>query len=240
MTISTALLQLVADNPRLSKSVLDSVASPGSRVLPLELPAVDAVLPGGGLPRAAVVEIASPRGLARATRFALAACASAQAEARRRSGDDRTEGAWCAWIDPGASLFAPGAAIAGVDLERLLVVRPPLEALARVAVRVAESRAMSAIVIDTSGIPGGSLDSRMDRWATVVRRLALAVEDADTVVLLLTDSRAARSAPLPVAMRIELESHLTRSEQGQRDRVQLRVAKDRRGRVGSPVIAAVA
>ncbi len=67
---------------------------PASRekALPLGYQALDEALPGAGLPRGAVVEIASPRGLARATSIALMACASAQAEARLR-GVHGTEGA---------------------------------------------------------------------------------------------------------------------------------------------------
>jgi recombination protein RecA len=182
-----------------------------------------------------VIEIASPRGLARATSLALAACASAQEEARR-TGVERTEGAWCAWIDPTETLFAPAAAAATVDLTRLLVVRPPLEALARVAVRVVASRAFVVVVIDTTGVPGivGRIE-RLDRWPNVVRRLALAVEGTDTTVVLLTDVRAERSLPLPVAMRLEVE----RPSHPAIDRVLLRVAKDRRGRVSPPTMVAL-
>ena len=97
-----------------------------SGVLPLGLPSIDAVLPDGGLPRGAIVELSAPHGLARATTLALAACASAQAEARIR-GAAGTEGAWCAWIDCDGSLFAPAVMRAGVDAARLLVVRPPAE-----------------------------------------------------------------------------------------------------------------
>lgn len=197
-----------------------------AKSLPLGLGRLDEALPEAGLPRGAVVEIAAPRGLARGTTIALAACASAQAEARLRGGRE-TAGAFCAWLDPGASLFAPAVARAGVDLERLLVVRPPLEALARVAVRVSESRAFKVVVIDAAGVPGGALDLRLDRWPNIVRRLALAVERSDSAVLLLTDSTAARALPLPVAMRLEVERL---SE----DRVTVRVAKERRGRVSPP------
>ena len=200
---------------------------PAVPALSLRAKSIDDVLPEGGLPRGAVIEIASPRGLARATSIGLAACASAQAEARCR-GTERTDGAWCAWIDPGETLFAPGVVRADVDLTRLLVVRPPPEALARVAVRVAASRAFAVIVIDVGAIPGSRLSApqRMDRWPNVVRRLALAVEGTDTSVILITDGRAARSVPLPVAMRLEVERPSI-------DRLLLRVAKDRRGRVGA-------
>ena len=120
----------------------------------------DEVLPDGGLPRGAVVELASPYGLATATSIALAACASAQAEAKLRGGEG-TAGAWCAWIEPaprgdGAAdqpLRARGGA--GGRRSRAPPGDPPApDALARVAVRVAESRVFSVIVIDLAGVPG--------------------------------------------------------------------------------------
>lgn len=212
------------------------------KTLPLGLRSIDAALPDGGLPRGAVVEIASARGLGRATSLSLAACASAQALARLRSGDRRTVGAWCAFVDPWSTLHAAGVLGAGVDPTRLLVVRPPLEALARVAVRVVTSRAFSVVVIDTASLPGspsapsGRRGVDLDRWGTTVRRLALAVERADTTVLLLTDSLARRSMPLPVAMRLELARSLAPSlHAGARVSLSLSVAKERRGRVSGPV-----
>src|SRR5687767_6270495 len=72
----------------------------GTVGLTTTLAAIDEVLPDGGLPRGAVVELASASGLGRATTVALAACAAAQREARLRSGDPATVGAWCAFIDP--------------------------------------------------------------------------------------------------------------------------------------------
>lgn len=200
-----------------------STSSDRAKTLPLGLRSVDAALPEGGLPRGVVVELSAPQGLARATTLALSLCASAQADARHRSSDD-TQGAWCAWLDPTATLFAPGAARVGVDLERLLVIRPGLEDLSRVAVRVAQSHAFSVVVIDTAGVPGCRGETRLDRWVTIVRRLALAVEGSDTTVLLLTDANASRAMPLPAAMRIEIERLAE-------DKLGLRVAKDRAGRV---------
>lgn len=204
-------------------------------LLPSGHASLEALLPDGGIPRGAVVEIASPHGLARATSFALATCAAAQAEATLRGGV-RSVGAFCAFIDPWSTLHAPAVLRHNVDLERLLVVRPPLGALARVAVRMAESRAFAVLVVDTVGPPGAVVPDadhpvessvRLDRWSTVVRRLALAVERTDTALLLLTDVSAHRPLPLPVALRIELARSPTQW--------QLRVAKDRHGRVRSPV-----
>jgi recombination protein RecA len=201
------------------------------RSMPVRFGNLDSVLPDGGLPRGAVVELASPYGLARATSIALAACASAQAEAKLRGGEG-TAGAWCAWIEAAATgavptLFAPAAARAGVDLGRLLVIRPPSESLARAAARAAESRVFSVIVIDLVGVPGRKAEARLDRWVNPVRRLALAVEETETTVVLLTDALAARPMPLPVAMRLEIERAAA-------ERLTVAVAKDRRGRVTGP------
>lgn len=199
------------------------------RSIPLHLGNLDAALPDGGLPRGAVVELASPYGLARTTSMALAACASAQAEAKLRGGEG-TAGAWCAWIEVGGAqptLFAPAAARAGVDLSRLLVIRPPAAQLARAAARAAESRVFSVIVIDLVGVPGKRAEARLDRWVNPVRRLAIAVEGMETTVLILSDSLSPRPLPLPVAMRIELERPGV-------DRISVAIAKDRRGRVSGP------
>jgi hypothetical protein len=193
-------------------------------------PTIDDALPDGGLPRGAVVEIASPRMLGRSTAIALRACAAFQAEARLRSGD-ATAGAWCAFVDPWSTLHAPAVRASGVDPTRLLVVRSPIEALSRVAVRVAESRIFGVVVVDTSSVPGVASASvpaaRLDRWGTVVRRLSLAVERTDTTVILLTDRAAPRTMPLPVALRLEVSSTLSGF-------IQVRVAKDRHGRVAPP------
>lgn len=213
-----------------------------AKALPIGIRCIDEALPEAGLPRGAVVEIAAPRGLARATTLALGACASAQSAARLRAGASAT-GAWCAWIEPVATLFAPAVARAGVDLARLLVVRPTFDVLGRVAVRVAASRAFSVVVVDIASVPGSRSDAMagaqngraapiagtsMDRWTTTVRRLALAIEGSDTTVVLLTDRHAARSMPLPTAMRLELD-------RPSEDALSLRIAKERRGRIMAPV-----
>ena len=112
---------------------------------------------------------------------------------------------------------------------RLLVVRPPPEKLAKVAVRMAESRAFSVLVIDTTGALGDHDRVRSDevgRWTTTVRRLSLAIEGSDRTIVMLTDLWAQRPMVLPVAMRIEIERPAA-------DRLYVRVGKDRYGRVTS-------
>jgi recombination protein RecA len=99
-----------------------------------------------------------------------------------------------------------------------------VEAIAKSAVRVASSRAFALVAIDLCPLLGLASGVRLDRWINVVRRLALAVEEASTTILLLTDASAHRALPLPVAMRLELVRDRERG-------TLLRVAKERHGRL---------
>ncbi len=224
--------EMLASLRRMSQAICSEaegqeIQKPRAKALPLGLGRMDEMLPEAGLPRGSVVEFAAPRGLGGVTTLALSACASAQAEARLRGGDS-TAGAFCAWIEPCASLFAPAVARAGVDLSRLLVVRPDINDLAKVSVRIASSHIFKVVVVDTVGLPGAPSLERLDRWANVVRRLSLSIEKSDTTIVLITDSMIMRSLPLPVAMRLEVQRL---SE----ERLSVRVAKERRGRISPPV-----
>jgi recombination protein RecA len=198
---------------------------PAPGALTLSWPGLGDLLPDGGLPRG-VVELAAPRALGGSTSVALAAV---------RAGQARAAGAWCAWLDPEGTLHAPGVVAAGVDLDRMLVVRPPRAQLARVAVKVVGAGAFEVVVVDFDAVPGATLaaDARPQvakkrrAWApeVLVRKLALSAESSGSTVLLLTDGARPRSIPWPVALRLEL-SRPTRSE------LVVRVAKDRRGRIG--------
>lgn len=198
--------------------------------------ALDDALPDGGLPRG-VIELASPRALGGATSVAIAAVRAAQAKDAR---------AWCGWIDPEGTLYAPGLARGGVDLARLLVVRPPRAELGRVAVKVAAARALDVLVVDMDacGVSGGLRGAwpspepmdpkppkeleRQGRRAVppevIVRKLALLAEEGGTCILLITDRDAPRRAAWPVALRLELERGP--------ESLTVRVAKDKRGRIG--------
>src|SRR5580704_672193 len=197
-----------------------------SSALTLPWPGLGDLLPDGGLPRG-VVELAAPRALGGSTSVALAAVRSGQARARS---------AWCAWIDPEGTLHAPGVVAAGVDLDRLFVVRPPRAQLARVAVKVVGAGAFEVVVVDCDAVPGASVDTgaaevmavkKRKTWApeVLVRKLALSAEASGSTVLLLTDSMRPRAMPWPVSLRLEL-SRPTRND------LMVRVAKDRRGRIG--------
>jgi hypothetical protein len=159
------------------------------------LPELDALLPGGGLAWGSVVELMAPRGLGLSTSLALAICAAAQ----RHKNDS-----WCAFVDPTRSLHGAGVGASGVDGGRLLLVRPQLDAVGRVALRLAQSHLFSAVVVDTGGVPGAAGLDSLGPWVALSRRLATASEKGPGLVLLLTPRELGRPLPLPVAERIEL------------------------------------
>jgi len=218
-------------------------------VLALGVGALDDVLPQRGLACGSVIELQVRGPSGAATSFALSACRAAQrgnaaqwgsaapcpdrADAGRadagRADAGRAEPGqrnWCAFIDPSATLFAPGVAQLGLDLDRLLVVRPDVESIGRVAVRIAEANFVSVLVIDLRGAMNDlSVDERL--WQRTIRRLALIVKSTATCVLVLTRAQQSQSLPLPTFMRLEFA-------RTSREAFEVRVAKDRTGRVSAP------
>ncbi len=191
--------------------------------LPFGVAELDALLPDGGLVRSSVVELCAAGEGALGTSLGLAACAQAQAELRARGGNTP----WCAFLDPSGTLYGPGVAAAGVELSRLLVVRPPLEALSRVVLRLVESQAFAVVVVDLTGVVGARVAVSLGTWPRVIRRLAMGLEGTGHNVLLLTRAADRRPLPLPVAQRLELSRPTA-------DKLWVRLAKDQRGRVSSP------
>ncbi len=214
---------------------------PAAKVLSLGWPELERVLPDHGLPRG-IVELAMPRKRAAfrggATTIALAAVRAVHREDSQ---------AWCAWITPtdAPPLYAPRVAQGGVDLDRLLVVRPDPASLARTVVKVGSSGAFDLVVVDAfSGLggklaqagasaPEGPSKSRTPSRTTarrvdgsvVVRKLALAAEEQGTTFVLLTNAYAPRPVPWPVALRLDVERR--------NESVAVRVTKDRFGRASS-------
>ena len=203
--VEALLTQLGPPEGRLVARVHLAHAPETEHSLALEWPELDALLPDGGLPRG-VVELAAPLGRGGATSVALAAV---------RAGQARGKKAWCAWVDPEGTLHAPGVVAAGVELERMFVVRAPRTGLARAALKVVASGAFEVVVIDLHSPP---------RAEMLVRKLALAAEPSGATVLLLTDSTRPRAVPWPVSLRLELSRPDLRT-------LSVRVAKDRRARV---------
>lgn len=150
---------------------------------------IDELFPGGGLAPGVVTELRASGAASGVTTLALRACRAAQTRQRQRR---------CVFIDPSGTLFAPAVARLGVDLERLLVVRPSWSDVEGVAAMVADARVASLIVLDLQGAPA-SADriapaaravpaARPANDAGLLARLSLAVEGSITSVLLLTRS----------------------------------------------------
>jgi protein ImuA len=153
------------------------------------LDAVDALLPGG-FPCGALSEL---RGGPSSGKTAVALSTMARLP----------RGALAAFIDGRGELYPPAAAALGVDLERLLLVRPPAgEEGWRLALWAAEallgSGAFAVVALDA---PRG----RPFRGAeTALRRLTTAAEQGGAVGLWLSSPGAALRPPAPV--RLELRS----------------------------------
>lgn len=208
---------------------LGGEASPRDLLAP-DIFSLAEVMPDGGLPRG-VIELTAQHALGAGARIALSAIRAVQAADAR---------AWCAWVDPEGTLYAPSVLQAGVDLRRLLVVRCTRAELARITAKVVGAGACELVVVDLDPVPGArevAHAPRPERRAPErrtsgaqpneiwVRKLSLSTEKHGGRVLLLSDSRARPGMPLPVAMRIELSRH-------GRDHITLRITKERHGRIG--------
>jgi hypothetical protein len=199
----------------LSSTLLSSLPRPWSEThLPTGWAELDAALPDQGFPKG-VVELAAPHALGGGTSIALAAVRAAHRQDPR---------AWCAWVDSEGTLYGPGAARAGVDLDRLLVVRPPCCEAGRVAIKVVNARACEVVVVDATGFVSAERRGKKGVPPEIlIRKLSLAAEQGGATVLLLTDSLAPRTIPWPVALRLELGRAL--------GHLIVKVGKDRHGRV---------
>ena len=226
---------------------------PARSVLPLEWPELEQALPDHGFPRGVVEIAAMPRlhgmrQVSPAGGSMLHGGATSIAIAVMRAIHAADSQAWCAWIsapldpphgspnDRTPPVHAPALAQANVDLDRLLIVRPSRQALARTVVKVAASGAFDLVIIDAphrndlsglrdvssrTGRGGAPPQGKDGSSALVVRKLALAAEECGTSSLLLTSALTPRSVPWPVALRLEVERRP--------DALAVRVTKDRRG-----------
>jgi len=184
-----------ADRPRLLAELREAIhrieRRPARRsgAVGCGLAEVDGALPGGGFPRGAISELAGGRACGK-TAIALSLLSSLE------------EGDLFAWVDGRGEIYPPAAAARGVDLARLLIVRPagrgrgPAQAGLWAAEALLGSGAFAAVVMDipTRGAERG--------WAAVACRLQAAAEKGGAVGLWLAPSRAALR--LPAAVRLDV------------------------------------
>ena len=172
----------------------DASAAPARPVWSTGRSSLDARLPGGGWPTASLIEVLlDDTGLGEVQLFL-----PALVESQRTSGDVP----WLVWIAPPHEPYAPALAQQGIELTRLLVVRPTTATEALWAAEQALGSGVCAAVLLW-------LKGTDDRW---LRRLKLAAEAGGALGVLFRPERH-RFESSPASLRLlltqgEHETHL--------------------------------
>jgi len=174
----------------------DASAAPARPVWSTGRSSLDARLPGGGWPTASLIEVLlDESGLGEVQLFlpALVAC-------QQRTGTEDCP--WIVWIAPPHEPYAPALAQQGIELGRLLVVRPSSATEALWAAEQALSSGVCAAVLLW-------LKGTDNRW---LRRLKLAAEAGGALGVLFRPGRH-RFESSPASLRLlmtqgEPEAHL--------------------------------
>jgi cell division inhibitor SulA/protein ImuA len=171
-------------------------------------PELDRHLPGGGWPRPSLTEILTEHYGIGELRLLMPALARLSTEA---SPQDFSEPGWIAWVAPPFQPYPPALQQYGIDLSRMLIVRP----------RDASEVLWSAEQALSSGTCAAVL-----LWPSILddqssRRLQLAAEKGRSWAIAFRPL-AARRQPSAAALRLELQS----GKQG----VRVHILKSRGGR----------
>ncbi len=175
--MTVGLEQLLRDNRLIWRG--RGATQAASRGRATGFPALDNLLPEGGWPADALVELLVPEwgmGELQLLRPAMAAASA--------------EGGWLICISPPYIPYAPALQRWGIDLRRLLVVQPPEREVAWV-MEQALRQPHCAMVLAWPGA----------LKPVMVRRLQLAAEAGRSLGVLL---RRQQQAPLPVALRLSI------------------------------------
>lgn len=164
-----------------------------SQAIPSGFAALDACLPGGGWPRAALTELlldTHGRGeLALVLPALVRLCTAAEAGAQPR---------WVCWVAPPFMPYAPALAARGLPPEFMLVVHPPGQALRGEPLWAAEQALRSGQCCAVLVWADAVADRRL-------RRLQLAAEASDAWAVLFRPATAGRQ-PSPAALRLALDA----------------------------------
>jgi hypothetical protein len=166
----------------------DASAAPTRPVWSTGNSALDARLPGGGWPTASLIEVLLDHtGLGEVQLFL-----PALVECQRNTGSGRGDDApWLVLIAPPHEPYAPALAQQGIELRRLLVVRPPSATEALWAAEQALGSGVCAAVLLW-------LKGSDDRW---LRRLKLAAEAGGALGVLFRPGRH-RFESSPASLRL--------------------------------------
>lgn len=185
-------LDELLENPRLWRGHDPARAAAG---LASGYESLDRHLPGGGWPRHALTEILVGRYGIGELRLLMPALARLCTE----DGDpDRDEPGWIAWVAPPFQPYPPALQQWGVDLSRLLIVRPKNDGEILWSAEQALSSGTCAAVL----LWPESLDDRAGR------RLQLAAEKGGSWAIAFRPA-SARAESSAAALRIELQSDAT-------------------------------
>lgn len=184
--MNDALRQLLA-NPRIWQGKAGDQSLPA---LASGYPKLDERLPGGGWPRNALTEVLLDNYGSGELRLLMPALAHLS-----RPRDDATAAGWITWVAPPFEPYAPALEQWGVNLSRVLIVRPKRATEALWAAEQALSSGNCAAVL--------LWPSALDDAAS--RRLQLAAEKGQSWAIAFRSIKA-QSQPSAAALRIRLSA----------------------------------
>jgi hypothetical protein len=185
-------LEKLLENPRVwrGSSQVDTKAGLASGY-----PRLDRCLPGGGWPLEALTEILIEQYGIGELRLLMPALAQLSAEEMPGKYGEHTEPGWIAWIDPPFQPYAPALQQSGIDLSRMLIVRPKDDSELLWSAEQALSSGTCAAVL----LWPDKLDDQGSR------RLQLAAEKGHSWAIAFRPL-AARQQPSAASLRLELQS----------------------------------
>lgn len=185
-------LDELLENPRLWRGHDQTRATAG---LASGYAALDRHLPGGGWPQHALTEILTEHYGIGELRLLMPALARLCTDEGHAGGDDRREPGWIAWVAPPLQPYPPALQHWGIDLSRVLIVRP----------RDTSEVLWSAEQALASGTCAAVLLWPRTLGDQASRRLQLAAEKGGSWAIAFRPP-AARSESSAAALRIELRS----------------------------------
>ena len=185
-------LEKLLENPRVwrGSSQIDARAR-----LVSGYPELDRCLPGGGWPPEALTELLIGQYGMGEVRVLMPALAQLSAEEIQTHTGEYTEPGWIAWVAPPFQPYAPALQQYGIDLSRMLIVRPKDDSELLWSAEQALSSGTCAAVL----LWPDTLDDKGSR------RLQLAAEKGHSWAIAFRPL-AARQQPSAAALRLELES----------------------------------
>lgn len=185
-------LETLLENPRVWRGSSHTDTKIG---LASGYPKLDRCLPGGGWPQQALTEILIEQYGIGELRLLMPALARLSSEESQLHYGEPSEPGWIAWVAPPFQPYAPALQQFGIDLSRMLIVRPKDDSeLLWSAEQALSSGTCAAVLL---------WPDKLDDQAS--RRLQLAAEKGHSWAIAFRPLTA-RQQPSAAALRLELES----------------------------------